>query len=118
MTDYIQVWQCIGCGRIEAPQPCIGVCKDKKVFMVGKDEHERVLAEHQALQAQLQRAHAMLLRFAQARPREGHWESAWNALQAQLREALALLASAPEPVPQRAAAGEPVAIPRAARLAG
>src|SRR5690348_1992199 len=118
MTDYTQVWQCIGCGRIEAPQPCIGVCKDKKVFMVGKDEHERVLAENQALRAQLERAHSMLLRFGQARPREGQWESSWNALQAQLREVLALLAAVPDPAPPRSAPGEPVAIPRAVRLAG
>lgn len=92
MTDYIQTWQCIGCGRIEAPQPCIGVCKDRKVFMVGKDEHERALAENAVLHAQLERARAMLLRFGFAQPREGQWESSWNALQVQVRETLALLA--------------------------
>ncbi|MEW9570356.1 hypothetical protein ABQJ54_01185 [Rhodanobacter sp. Si-c] len=92
MNDYIQAWQCIGCGRIEAPQPCIGVCKDRKVFMVGKDEHEHALAANTALQAQLERAHAMLLRFGQAEPKPGQWESSWHALQAQVREALATLA--------------------------
>ncbi|HEX8777650.1 MAG TPA: hypothetical protein VF738_05980 [Rhodanobacter sp.] len=92
MTDYIQAWQCIGCGKIEAPQPCIGVCRDRKVFMVGKEEHERVLAEHAALQAQLQRARGMLLRFGQARPKPGQWEATWLALHEQLREALAVLA--------------------------
>ncbi|UGB39566.1 hypothetical protein [Frateuria soli] len=100
MTDYTQVWQCIGCGRIEAPQPCIGVCKDRKVFMVGKDEHERVLAGHAALQAQLDCARAMLGRFGLARPREGQWEASWHALQAQVREALAVLAGAPAHRPQ------------------
>jgi hypothetical protein len=44
------------------------------------------------LQAQLERAHAMLLRFGLARPREGQWQSSWNALQAQVREALVVLA--------------------------
>jgi len=118
MADYTQVWQCIGCGRIEAPQPCIGVCKDRKVFMVGKDEHERVLAENQALHAQLERVHAMLMRFGLARPHEGCWESSWNALQAQVREALAVLATGPETTATRSAASEPLAIPRAVRLAG
>ena len=84
MTDYIQAWQCIGCGKIEAPQPCIGVCKDRKVFMVGKEEHDDVLARNAALQARLARAHAMLLRFGLATPREGQWESSWRALQAQV----------------------------------
>lgn len=98
MTDYIQAWQCIGCGRIEAPQPCLGVCKDRKVHFVGRDEHERVLAERDALQARLERAHAMLSRFDRARPRAGQWEAAWRALQAQAREALALLAGSPPAV--------------------
>lgn len=92
MTDYIQAWQCIGCGRIEAPQPCIGVCKDRKVFMVGKDEHERALAANAALQAQLRQAREMLLRFGHAKPKPGQWEAAWLALQEQAREALAVLA--------------------------
>jgi hypothetical protein len=31
MKDYVKAWQCIGCGKIEAPQACIGVCQDRKV---------------------------------------------------------------------------------------
>ncbi|KRE89073.1 hypothetical protein ASG87_05885 [Frateuria sp. Soil773] len=99
MTDYIQAWQCIGCGKIEAPQPCIGVCRDKKILVVGKDEHERALAEGEALRAQLGKAHAMLQRFGLARPREGQWERSWLALQVELREALAVLESALPPAP-------------------
>lgn len=92
MTDYIQAWQCIGCGRVEAPQTCIGVCKDRKVFMVGKDEHERVLAANASLQEQLERTRTMLLRFGKAEPKPGQWENSWHALQAQVQEALAMLA--------------------------
>jgi len=44
MTDYVKAWQCIGCGRIEAPQPCIGVCQDRKVQFVYAGEHEEALA--------------------------------------------------------------------------
>lgn len=91
MTEYIQAWQCIGCGRIEAPQPCIGVCKDRKVFFIGRDEHERALADAAALREQLAKARAKLQRFALAKPNPGQWERSWTALQAELREALALL---------------------------
>lgn len=91
MIDYIQAWQCIGCGKIEAPQPCIGVCRDRKVLMVGKDDYERALAEIDALRARLAQAHGMLQRFGLAKPNEGQWERSWTALQAQLREALAVL---------------------------
>lgn len=92
MTDYIQAWQCIGCGKIEAPQTCIGVCRDRKVFFVGKDEHEAALAEIARLRAQLDHAAALLLRFERATPRDGQWERSYHALQAQVREVRATLA--------------------------
>lgn len=99
VTDYIQAWQCIGCGKIEAPQPCIGVCRDKKILMVGKDEYERVFAEGEALRARLGEVHAMLQRFGLARVRAGQWERSWDALQAELREALAMLEADPPSAP-------------------
>ncbi len=91
MTDYIQAWQCIGCGKIEAPQTCIGVCKDRKIFMVGKAEHERVLEQNQALRTHLTQVRSALQRFALAKPQQGQWERSWLALQAELRETLARL---------------------------
>jgi hypothetical protein len=45
MNDYVKAWQCIGCGKIEAPQTCIGVCQDRKVEFVYADEHEEALAQ-------------------------------------------------------------------------
>lgn len=88
MADYIQAWQCIGCGKIEAPQTCIGVCRDRKVFFIGRDEHERALAEVAALRAKLECARTMLLRFGLAKPGKGQHERAWQALHEQVREVL------------------------------
>ncbi|HET6553581.1 MAG TPA: hypothetical protein VFG49_08595 [Dyella sp.] len=91
MIEYIQAWQCIGCGKIEAPQPCIGVCRDRKVLMVGKDDHDKALSDLGALQARLTRVHDMLQRFALANPHEGQWERSWQALQVQVRDVLTVL---------------------------
>lgn len=91
MTQYIQAWQCIGCGKIEAPQTCIGVCRDVKVWFIGKDEHEAALADIAQLKAQLEHANSMLLRFEHAKPRKGQWEASWQALQAQVHEVRAVL---------------------------
>ena len=91
VTDYIQAWQCIGCGRIEAPQTCIGVCQDRKILMIGKEEHERVVDE---LRTRIARVHERLLRFGFATPREGHWERTRRALQDEVSEVLALLTEA------------------------
>ncbi len=87
--DYIQAWQCIGCGKIEAPQPCIGVCRDRKILMVGKEDHERVLDAARELQRQLHSAQALLSQLAWSVPRENQWEISWRALQVRARELLA-----------------------------
>lgn len=39
MNETVKAWQCIGCGEIEAPQTCIGVCQDRKVDFVYASEH-------------------------------------------------------------------------------
>ena len=93
MTDYIQAWQCIGCGRIEAPQPCIGVCRDRKILMVSKDEHEGVRGELERTQALLATAVTMLQRIVHCTPHPGEWERSYRALQEQARDALAKLAA-------------------------
>ena len=94
MTEYIQAWQCVGCGKIEAPQPCIGVCRDRKVFFIGKDEHEAALAEIARLRAQLQSAATHLQRFGLAAPRPGQWESAYTALREEARVLIVELGAA------------------------
>lgn len=85
MAEYIQAWQCIGCGRIEAPQPCIGVCRDRKVLFVGKDEHDAALAQIARLRTQLQAVATRLQRFGLAAPRPGQWEAAYVALREEAR---------------------------------
>ena len=59
MNAYVKAWQCIGCGKIEAPQTCIGVCQDRKVEFVYAFEHEEALAQ---LKVARQQAEAL-----------GHW---------------------------------------------
>ena len=88
MTDYIQVWQCVGCGRIEAPQPCLGVCRDRKTWMVGKGEHEQALARMRQLEQRIDALRMLLVRFVAATPRSGGWEASWRLLQEQARHAL------------------------------
>lgn len=91
MTDYIQAWQCVGCGRIEAPQTCIGVCRDRKILMVAKDEHERALHDLAQAREPAQMALAILRRIAHSTPHEGQWERSYRALREQARVAIAKL---------------------------
>lgn len=87
-SAIFQAWRCIGCGRIEAPQPCLGVCQDRKVLLVDIDEHERVLREAEHLRHRIDALRLLLARLARARPRDDGWADSWEQLQVQARKAL------------------------------
>ena len=89
MADYVRAWQCIGCGSIEAPQTCIGVCEHRKVQFVYAFEHEAALARER------QRADALesvVRQLARTSPRQGEFERSYRALQELARRALSSLA--------------------------
>lgn len=94
MTDYVKAWQCIGCGKIEAPQTCIGICQDRKVEFVYAFEHEEALVQARAAQRRVEALAALVRRLAWTTPRAGEWERSYRALQREARDALAE-ASAP-----------------------
>jgi len=97
--DYITAWQCIGCGRIEAPQPCIGVCQDRKVQFVGVQDYEDALALARNAQRRAEGLVSLMRKLALIRPREGQWEPCLRALQEEARGALAALAVSDVPAP-------------------
>ena len=74
-----KVWQCIGCGRIEDPQPCVGICQDRPAEYVLAADHDRAIA---ALTE-------VVRTIALTTPREGEAARHWQALQARARAALA-----------------------------
>lgn len=88
-ADTVDVWQCIGCGRIEAPQPCIGVCQDRKVVLVGKVDLDRARREIECLHARIDALHSLLVRFTRASPHADGCQASWTQLQDQARRALA-----------------------------
>ena len=92
MTERVQAWQCIGCGKIEAPQTCIGVCRDVKVELVYASEHEDTLVQLRLARRQAEAFEALVRQLARTTPREGQWERSYRALQDQASRALAALA--------------------------
>jgi hypothetical protein len=89
----MQAWQCIGCGRLEAPQNCIGICQDRRVELVYAAELDATEAELAKTTRERDALFALARRLAFSRPREGEWERSYRALQAQAREALRALTS-------------------------
>lgn len=35
--EIIEGWRCIGCGRVEASRPCLGICQDRRARLVELD---------------------------------------------------------------------------------
>lgn len=96
MTATLQAWQCIGCGKLEAPQNCIGVCQDRRVELVYASEYEAVAAE-------LARACAERDALAALARRVAALEAADAAMLVALRdEARAVLARPQQAVPSEA----------------
>jgi hypothetical protein len=81
MVDKIKAWQCIGCGRIDHPQPCIGICQDRIAEFVRGADYDALAGRASALEA-------LLRRIAFTTPRDGEFEAAWRALQANARTLL------------------------------
>lgn len=92
MTERVQAWQCIGCGKIEAPQTCIGVCQDRKVEFVYAFEHEEILAQLKFARRQAATLETLVRKLARTMPHEGEWQRSYLVFQNQAREALAALA--------------------------
>ncbi|MEO7935490.1 MAG: hypothetical protein ABIR27_04455 [Dokdonella sp.] len=91
MSDPIPAWQCIGCGRIEAPQTCIGVCQDRKILLVSMQEHSEALDQIQLLLTQMDAMQRLLTRVALSTPNATSWETSYRAAQAEARNLLATL---------------------------
>jgi hypothetical protein len=87
-VERISAWQCIGCGRVEGPQPCIGVCQDKKVTFVSAEAYDAVAARLRQAEARLAALESLANRMALAKPRDGEWEKSYRALQNEARLAL------------------------------
>lgn len=80
-VERYDAWQCIGCGKIEAPQPCIGVCRDVKVQFVSAAEYDALACEAEALRS-------VVRQIATITPRAGEFERSYRGLQSRARELL------------------------------
>ena len=87
-VETIEAWRCVGCGRIEGPRPCVGVCQDRKVSFVYASDYEAALARLREAEARLAVLESLANRMALANPRKGGWEKSYRALQEEARRAL------------------------------
>jgi len=89
MSEKFTAWQCIGCGRIEAPETCIGICQDRKVEFVYAFEHQKALEQLTEARLERERLVSLLRRLAFTTPRNDDWKSAFRKFQEEARSRLA-----------------------------
>ena len=90
MTKRITAWQCIGCGRIEGAQPCIGICEDRRTDFVHASDYDEALAQLALMQRRAEALAAVVRQLACTTPRGGEWERTYRALQARAQQTLNL----------------------------
>ena len=99
MSERMTAWQCVGCGRIEGPQPCIGICQDRKVEFVYAADYDEALAELARVRRQADALVALVRQLAATTPRPGKWERTYRAMQARARAILEMRAASKESEP-------------------
>ena len=77
----VTAWRCVGCGRVEAPQPCIGVCSDRKVELVDARDYDMALARLEHLEAEYDRLVQFVRMMARNKPHEDCWEESYLHMQ-------------------------------------
>ena len=93
MSEYVKAWQCIGCGKIDAPAPCVGVCEDRLVEFVYAFEHRQALMRAQCEARRADVLAGLVRKLANTRPANGQWERSFRALQDDARSTLLALAA-------------------------
>ena len=81
MTEYIDAWQCIGCGRVEASRPCVGVCQDRRTRLVAAEDYEAAVERARVAEAAL----ALVRKLTRTRPRGDRWRESFEAFQGEAR---------------------------------
>ena len=81
MTARAKVWQCVGCGRIESQQQCLGVCHDVPAEIVSAADYDAAREEAEALRL-------FLKQIVLSSPRDGVWERSFRVLQERAKRLL------------------------------
>jgi hypothetical protein len=88
MVEIIQALECIGCGKLEGPRPCIGVCQDHIVDLVYAADYRDALAQAKLARQRAAVMEALVRQLAWTTPRGGEWEHSFRNLQNRARTLL------------------------------
>lgn len=87
-AERIAAWQCIGCGRIEDAQPCVGICQDRRADFVHAADYDAAYAQLELMRRRAEALAAVARQLACTTPRNGEWERTYRALQTRAQQVL------------------------------
>ena len=99
-VEVIDGWRCIGCGRVEASRPCVGICQDRRARLVELDNFVAALERAENSEAGAVELENFVRLVATTRAKPGGEEATLAALQSRARAMVAAMA-----VARRAEAG-------------
>lgn len=88
-AERVAAWWCATCGRIEAPQDCIGVCVRRPEVLVSAAHYDDVLVRATAARRTGLLLAELASMVASVSPRGGQWERNWQAMRSRARAVLA-----------------------------
>ena len=95
-VEIIEGWRCVGCGRVEASRPCIGICQDRRARLIELDHLVAALERAEACEARLSLLMDFVRLVSATRPKLGGEQATLAALRSR---AQAVLAGAPTQAP-------------------
>ena len=91
-VEVIDGWRCIGCGRVEASRPCVGICQDRRARLVELENFVAALEHAENSEARASSLESFVRLIATTHAKPGGAEATLNALQTRARAVLASVA--------------------------
>ena len=86
--DRLTIRACIGCGAMWQDLTCPGPCAECRIELVSAGDYDQLVASAEACRARVRGLRAVAEELAGARPADGTWQAAYQALQQSARSAL------------------------------
>jgi hypothetical protein len=90
--EVIEGWRCIGCGRVEASRPCVGICQDRPARLVELDNLVAALERAESSDARASELASFVRLVAATSAKPGGEAATLAALRSRARSVLASVA--------------------------
>jgi hypothetical protein len=84
----VATWACRTCGRIEAPQPCVGICVKNRTEMFAAADHDEILAAAADAHRRAEQLGALVRKLAWATPHRDQYARSHRALRTEAHKLL------------------------------